>query len=348
MSNKTKYPKKYRFIQDKWEQQCCDKKQENPNPSSVDCVDNWKNNLLIADSRVKKAESQYKKTHSIYTLALSWESNLKKWKEGAEETHEKFIDIYKELIQFIGAVERTEVEKTTISVTAVLCLVKTIYDNMDYLLKEAVIVDEEEIESDLINKLKESIECKPELSANKKEQALECVKIYETKMQDVNKVKEDLLTKLLQTLHDSNELLSAVGSSDKFNGGISEQLEDLSERMCGNRKTPSCGDDESSKDPNPEVPCEEKLIYPSKKSLTINATITSVEQNSIPTCSSTELSVDSDYYKDIVHLFEKAENAKEPAKKAMESDRENHENEKTYYKVLKGAIDASEKARTTN
>lgn len=310
---------------------CCNGEDNGTAIQPEDCVEVWKQKLKCARRVMETAAAQYDKANKSYSKAASWKTKLEKWKEDAEDAHDKAIDVYQELGRFREAVDRTKAADTAKAVKAVLCLVKSIFDDVDDLLRVSSSIEESEGDCSNqganIQELKQCIECDESLDANKKEKALSCIQPYEDQMKLVNELQADLLNKLLEILHSANLLVAAVektGTEEK--GDISWQLEDLEDRISGKttytaRERKCGGKVEASFEP----PCESEIINPIKHYLPIR---------------------NSDYYCNIVDLYNEAEVNEEKSKKCLEIEEGKHNEAVAYYNSLNDAINAAEAAKT--
>ncbi|MCW5599974.1 hypothetical protein [Nitrosomonas sp.] len=324
MKEYSKYPSERQLFLDQDERDiCCNEGKPGVAVQPKDCVDVWKLKLNDAREAKETAFSKYDKAKKTYDSAASWKSKLKNWKESAENAHDKVIDAYQELNLFKEAVERTKTVETAKAVKAVLCLVKSIFDDVDGLLR----VSNEEPKGG-IQELKHWIECDESLDANKKQKALNCIVPFEDQMKIVNGAQADLLTKLLEILKGANLLVAAVektGAEEK--GDITWQLEDLENRISGKTtytaRERKCG---VKTEPSFEPPCESDIINPTKHYLPIR---------------------NSDYYCNIVDLFKKAEVKEKESKDALEVEEGKYNDAAAYYKGLDDAINAAEAAKST-
>jgi hypothetical protein len=333
MKEYSKNPSEPRPLLDQYERDmCCNAGKSVAAVQPQDCVEVWKQKLEDAVKAMKTAAAKYDKAKKSHEKAASWKAKLKKWKEDAEGAHDKAIDVYQELGRFKEAVERTKTADTARAVKAVLCLVKFIFDDVDDLLRVSNSVEETK---GGIQELKQWIECNESLDANKKDKALSCIQPFENQMKIVNGVQADVLTKLLEILHRANLLVAAVentGTEEK--GDISWQLEDLEKRISGKTtytaRERKCG---CKTETSFEPPCESDIINPTKHYLPIRK------------MEGVAGSTDSDYYCNIVALFEKAEVKEEKSKKALEIEEGKHNDAEAYYNGLNDAIKAAEAAK---
>jgi hypothetical protein len=318
--------------QDEWDM-CCNPVKPVAAVQPQDCVEVWKQKLNDARKAMETAAAKYDKAKKSHANAASWKAKLKKWKEDAEGAHDKAIDVYQELVRFKEAVERTKTADTAKAVKAVLCLVKSIFDDVDDLLRVSNSI--EEPKKGGIQELKQWIECDESLDANKKEKALNCILPFENQMKIVNGVQADILTKLLEILHRANLLVAAVektGAEEK--GDISWQLVDLEKRISGKTtytaRERKCG----CKTETPfEPPCESDIINPTKHYLPIRKMEGVVG------------STDSDYYCNIVALFDKAKVKEEESKDALETEEGKYNDAAAYFNGLNDAVKAAETAK---
>lgn len=311
---------------------CCNAGEPGAAVQPQDCVESWKQKLNDARAVMETAAAEYDKAKKTYANAVSWKAKLKKWKEDAEGAHEKAVDVYQELGRFKEAVERTKTADTAKAVKAVLCLVKSIFDEVDDLLRVSNSLEESK---GGIQELKQWIECNESLDANKKEKALNCILPFENQMKIVNGVQAGVLTKLLEILYSANLLVAAVekkGAEEK--GDILWQFEDLEKRISGKAtytaRERKCG---GKTETSFELPCESDIINPTKRYLPIRK------------MESVAGSTDSDYYCNIVDLFHKAEIKEEESKKALEVEEGKHNDAMAYYNGLNDAIKAAEAAK---
>ena len=330
-----KNPSKPRLLldQDEWDMCCNNAGKPGVAAQPQDCVEVWKQKLNDAREAMETAAARYDKAKKTHAYAASWKAKLKKWKEDAEDAHDKAIDVYQELSRFKEAVERVKTADTAKAAKAVLCLVKSILDDVDDLLRVSNSVEEPK---GGIQELKQWIECDESLDANKKEKALSCILPFENQMKVVNDVQADLLTKLLEILHSANLLVAAVEKTGtKEKGDISWQLEDLEKRISGKttytaRERKCGGETETSSEP---PPCESDIINPTKHYLPIRK-IEGVAG-----------STDSDYYCNIVDLFDKAEVKEDESKDSLGIEEGKHNDAVAYYNGLNDAIKAAEAAK---
>lgn len=319
------------FLKGKEERKkCCDTNESDTKapPSDLDCVEKWRKQLDTALKAMNTVSAEYDKASGIYRNAKLWEEKLKKWVEDADKTHNQVDNICGELDEFLRAVERTQAEETTASVEAVLCLVKSIFDEVTILLPN----HSEEDPQGKIQALKQWIECNSDLDVNKKEKALKCITdSFEGKMQAINQTQEDLLTKLLNILHSANILAAAIDKSkNESNFGIKRQLEDLRRRISGETVYTArerwCGFNPSTQSPpvKAKPPCDDEIVNPSPL-------LFPIKQHA--------------YYLDIYTLHKNAQEEEKTAKSEMDELRSKYETAKTYYNSLNDAIKASEAAK---
>ncbi|MCX7099055.1 MAG: hypothetical protein NTV43_14230 [Methylococcales bacterium] len=333
MKEYSKNPSELRPLLDHYERDmCCNAGKSGAAVQPQDCIEVWKQKLNDARNAMEKAAAKYDKAQKSHANAVSWKAKLKKWKEDAEDTHDKAIDVHQELGRFKEAVGRTNTADTARAVKAVLCLVKFIFDDVDDLLRVSNSVEDTK---GGIQELKQWVECNESLDANKKEKALSCIMPFENQMKIVNVVQADILTKLLGILHSANLLVAAVektGTEEK--GDISWQLDDLEKRISGKTtytaRERKCG---CKTETSFEPPCESDIINPTKHYLPIRKIEGVVG------------STDSDYYCNIVSLFDKAKVKEEESKNALENEERTYNDALAYYNGLNDAITAAEAAK---
>ncbi|HNP83871.1 MAG TPA: hypothetical protein PKN47_20595 [Nitrospira sp.] len=311
------------FLSEEERKECCKGKKPDPPDRQRNCVEIWKQKLQDARQKMEEAVARRAKAENIHKNAVSWEGKLKKWKEDAEKAHEKAVEVHTELARFLEAVARTKAEETATAVKAVLCLVKSIFDDVNELLKVST---SGEVPKGKIQELRLLIECDDSLAANTKEKALACVSAFQEKMTLVYGVRADLLNRLLEILHSANILVAAVDKPGKReNAGLTWQLTDLYRRIDGETaytaRARKCGCGETQ--PTPESPCKIEIIDPPEPFL--------------PICK-------SDYYEGIAKLYMEAEKKLKEAKEEMEKARMKADMEVACYNGLNDAISAAEAA----
>lgn len=322
------------FLDQDERDKCCNDVDPGAAAQPQDCVGNWKKKLKDARKVMEDASADYDRANKSYTNAASWKTKLKKWKEEAENAHGKAVDVYHELKQFIEAVDRTKTAETAMAVKLVLCLVKDIFDDVNDLLRVSNSVEEPRGE---IQELMQLIECDDSLDANKKQEALNCIIPFEDQMKLVNGAQEELLTKLLEIFHSANILVSAVDKSGaERKEGLKWQLKDLKRRISGKsaytKRERKCHHHET--EPSFELPCQNDIVNPTKHYLPIR------KMEDIPN------STNSDYYADILDLFNKAEDKEEEARSVLADAEEKRNDAVAYFNGLKDAINAAEAAKS--
>lgn len=316
------------FLNPEEREKCCSQKEsDNGNGSQrLECVEQWK--ILLDDARraMNKAAAESDRASKAHRNAEAWKAKLKKWKEEAEDVHEKADAVRGWLCEFLMAVERTKTEKTAASVEAVLCLVKSIFDDVNQLLHISTSAEDPK---GAIQELKHSIECSDSLDVNKKEKALACIVPFEGQMKVVGGMQGDLLTKLLEILHSANVFVAAVGKSGSVNNSaLQGQLQDLQRRITGETvytaRQRKCGDDEPAQSTQPILPCGNEIINPA--------------DSLFPIC-------EKAYYVNVKALYNDAEEKTKETKSSMKAKREELESASVYFNGLNDAIKASEAAK---
>ena len=311
------------FLSDDERNECCKEEEPGGGDRPQPCVEAWKQKLQAARKEMDAANAHRSLAEKTHSNAASWEIKLKKWKEDAEKAHEKALEVYDELCRFLQAVALTKTAETATAVEAVLCLVKSIFDEVNELLRVSTSA---EVPKGKIQELRQLIECDDSLDANTKEKAQACISPFEEKMAVVYGVRKELLNKLLEILHGANILVAAVDKSGtRENAGLEWQLTDLHKRIGGKTaytaRARKCGCGESG--PSSERPCESDIIDPHEPFL--------------PICK-------SDYYCGIAKLYEKAKIKLEEAKENMECARGKADRAAACYNGLNDAINAAEAA----
>lgn len=308
--------------------QCCNKAEDDAAAPPSDCVEQWKLSRIVAREKMDLAEANYYKANEVYVHSKSWFKKLEKWKENAEIVHAKTNDAYGELERFLDALSRTKTLETANAVEAVLCLVKSIFDDI------ATVSSSLDEPRGMVQELKLWIECNDSLDANKKENALGCILPFEKQMNTVIEIQDDLLNKLLEILHSANDLVAVVGKSTTENAGLQSQLGDLRSSLSGNAvaavNSSKCDNNET---PNSERPCNEEVInpenplFPSQKGIDAPGNLGDA------------------YYSDLLTLYDSAKIAEEKAKTEMEEERVTHDDAKACHDGLDEAIKAAEAAK---
>ena len=325
MTNYQQHPCEPRkFLSEDERKECCKGKKPDPPDRQRNCVEIWKQKLRDARRAMESAVARRAKAENTHKNAASWEGKLKKWKEDAEKAHEKAVEVHTELSRFLEAVARTKATETATAVKAVLCLVKSIFDDVNDLLRVSTSA---EVEKGKIQELRQLIECDDSLAANTKEKALACISAFQEKIAVVYGARADLLNKLLEILHSANILVAAVDKSGtRENAGLKWQLTDLYQRIDGKTaytaRARKCGCGEPQ--PTPESPpCESDIIDPREPFL--------------PICN-------SDYYVGIAKLYKEAKTKLEAAKEEMAKARKKADMAAACYNGLNDAINAAEAA----
>ncbi len=313
-----------KFLSEDERKECCKGKKPEPPDRQRNCVEIWKQKLRDARKAMEEAVARRAKAESTHKNAASWEGKLKKWKEDAEKAHEKAVEVHAELARFLEAVARTKAEETATAVKAVLCLVKSIFDDVNELLRVSTSA---EVEKGKIQELRLLIECDDSLAANIKEKALACISAFQEKMTVVYGARVDLLNKLLEILHSANILVAAVDESGKReNAGLKWQLADLYQRIEGKTaytaRARKCGCGETQPTPESSL-CESDIIDPREPFL--------------PICK-------SDYYVGIAKLYKEAKTKLEASKEEMAKARKKADMAAACYNGLNDAINAAEAA----
>lgn len=325
MTNYQQHPSEPRkFLSEEERKECCKGKKPDQPDRQRDCVEIWKQKLRDARKAMEGAVARRAKAESTHKNAALWEGKLKKWKEDAEKAHEKAVEVHDALGRFLEAIARTKAEETATAVKAVLCLVKSIFDDVNELLRVSTSA---EVEKGKIQDLRQLIECDDSLNPNTKEKALACIAAFQEKMAVVYGVRADVLNKLLDILHSANILVAAVDKSGtREKAGLTWQLADLYRRIDGKTaytaRARKCGCGEPQ--PTPESPpCGSDIIDPREPFL--------------PICK-------SDYYVGIAKLHREAETKLKTAKEEMEKARKKADMEAACYNGLNDAINAAEAA----
>jgi hypothetical protein len=324
MTNYQQHPYETRkFLSEDERKECCKGKKPDPPDRQRNCVEIWKQKLRDARKAMELADARRAKAENIHRNAASWEDKLRKWKEDAEKAHEKAVEVHAELGRFLDAVARTKAAETVTAVKAVLCQVKSIFDDVNELLRVSTSA---EVQKGKIQELRQLIECDDSLAANTKEKALACISAFQEKMAVVYGARADLLSKLLEVLHSANILVAAVDTAGtRENGGLTWQLKDLYKRIGGKtvftERERKCGYGE--KPPSPEPPCESDVVAPREPFL--------------PICK-------SDYYVGIAKLYKEAEAKLEASKEEMIKARKQADMAAACYNGLNDAINAAEAA----
>lgn len=333
------------FLSDDERKKCCEStgKESGSDDQTKECLEVWKQKRDEADRNKKLAAACYHKAKQTHDRATSWEKRLEKWKEEAEDAHEQAIEVYDELSRFMDAVERTQTVETSKATRAVLCLTKSIFDDIDGLLHVSNSAEESKGE---LQRLKQWIDCKNTLNVNKKDKALSCIKTFEEQVTTANATQAELLALLLKILHTVNMLIAAVEKPKAEQSvGIKWQLKDLLDKMSGQgtaaraaREDMCKAEDESS----PEQTCADSaVIPPTHQPPKSNLPILAMKKKDDSEVAG------SAYYTDIICLYDAAQKAVETAKGELDSERKAHEAAESYYNGLNDAIKASEAVRPT-
>lgn len=206
---------------------CCDDVVLDPPQGQEDCLDVWEKRLEQAENDLERANAKFSKFNGIYNEAVAWEKKLEGWYEDLCDAYEKTDEIsslLKTLIRKVGVTIQNG-HATRKSVEAVLCLVKDIFECIVELIK---VCPPEETEG-LLQKLKDAINCDPNLDDAKKYEILECIKLFEDKIMVAYALQKTILEQLLEILNCANLL---VGYLQK-RGGLKWQLKDLQRRIMG-------------------------------------------------------------------------------------------------------------------
>lgn len=322
--------------QTEWKK-CCDEDDLETTTRPQGCLSDWKQKLNGALEEKEREAACYDKANKVFTQAAAWEAQLITWKEDAEKTHEIALEVYRELCSFIEALDRVKTVETAEAAEAVLCLTKSIFDEVNELLRVSNSAEEPK---GMIQQLKEWIECDESLDASKKEKALTCVAEFEKQMTDVSAAEIALLTNLLGVLNKANTLVAVVDMPDvEENLGIKWQTTDLRNRIIG----------ESTYAERKQV-CEkndEVVVESSCNDSAVNPPEPSPQEVLLPIRKMSEVtgSCDSFYYAGIVSLYEQAEEAKQSAEKEKSDRQAKRDSAEAYYNGLKDAIEASEAAQ---
>ncbi len=313
-----------KFLSEDERKECCKGEKPDPPDRQRNCVEIWKQKLQDARQKMDEAGARRVKAENIHKNAASWEGKLKKWKEDADKAHEKAEEVHNALGRFLEAVARTKAAETATSVKAVLCLVKSIFDDVNELLRVSTSA---EVQEGKIQELRRLIECDDSLAANIKEKALACITVFQDKIAVVYAAREDMLNKLLEILHGANILVAAVDKSGtRENAGLTWQLTDLYLRIEGktaySARVRKCGCGEPQPTPQ-SPPCESNIIAPGEPFLPIRK---------------------SEYYVGIAKLYKEAELKLTTAKEAMAKARKEADTEAACYNGLNDAIAAAEAA----
>lgn len=341
------------FLKSDERDRCCKDTQDKSGTGSKakkECLDKWKDQLSDAHEKMTVEKACYDKAQKTYAKAEAWKSMLETWKKDAEDTHKKAVAVHEELCRFVAAVERTRTIYTTQAVEAVLCLVKSIFDDVDDLLYTSK-TEEGTPNKAQLQQLKKMIECDDSLDAAKKEKALGCIATFDEQMKAIQAEQEKLLTQLLEILHSTNLLVEAVnkpgspeknGSDTSENAGIHEQLEDLRKRIAG-----EVSDDVSAQ--RKQV-CAASLSSSDSKcqsTFTVEAPKPPSPPSHLFPILDEEGGNNSPYYKEILRLYGVAETEAKEAKLLNEEKYNAYSEAKAYHDGLKDAIKASENAKPT-
>jgi len=325
------------FLRDD-ERACCDPSSPCESKNGSGCLETWKQEFKTASSDYLKSAATASKEENSYTNAIAWEAKLRIWVENAEKAHEEAELAYMDLEAFILAVKRlsSNTGETSTALRALLCLLKRIFERIDKLLFK---IESEEEASDLLKKLKEMIKCSTDLNEQKKQAALDCVAVYEAKVQVINNLQTGIMTKMLDILYIA-DLLQAYMAQDEF--GLHWQLEDLRKRLLGNisatdkislcHKQHERPKQDKSKDA-PIPPCDPEIGKPAKDQqlLPIRKMKPLVETNSA-------------YYDKVSELFASAKTSVDDSKAAMDEARKQRDTALARKNSLSEAIKASEAA----
>lgn len=312
------------FLSEEERKECCKGKKPDPPDRPRNCIEVWKLKLRDARNAMEEAVARRDKAASTHKNAALWEGKLKRWKEEAEKAHEKAVEVHTDLGRFLEAVARTKAEESATAIKAVLCLVKSIFDDVNELLRVSTSAD---VQRGKIQELREQIECDDSLAANTKEKALACISAFQEKIAVVYGARADLLKKLLEILHSSNILVAAVDKRGiRENAGLKWQLTDLYRRIEGKTaytaRTRKCGCGEPQPTPG-SPPCESDIIDPREPFLPIDK---------------------SDYYVGIVKLYKEANTKLETTKEEMAKAGKKADMAVACFSGLNDAINAAEAA----
>lgn len=324
------------FLRDD-ERACCDPSSPCESKNGSGCLETWKQEFKTASSDYLKSAATASKEENSYTNALAWEAKLRIWVENAEKAHEDAELVYMDLGAFIGAVKRlsNNTGETSTALRALLCLLKRIFERIDKLLFK---IESDEEGSNLLYQLKDMIKCGSDLNEQKKQAALDCVAVYEAKVQVIYNLQTGIMTKMLDILHIA-DLLQAYMAQDEF--GLHWQLDDLRKRLLGNisaadkislcHKQHERPKQEKSKDA-PIPPCDPEIGKPAK------------DQQLLPIRMMATVETNSAYYDKVSELFASAKTTVGDSKVAMDKARKQRDTALARKNSLSEAIKASEAA----
>jgi hypothetical protein len=257
------------------ERSCCkDETTENGQPH--DCVETWKAELRIATNEFNIYSAKLGKAKAVYEAASAWEAKLKAWIDNADIAQKKAVDVFHKLCRLLFVVVRiqTNTANTTKALEAVLCLVKMIFDEIVKLMRVSTSADDP---MGLLQALKRFIECNESYDERKKQEALVCIKPYETQVKAIYDLQASVLQKLLEILKAAEIVagdIDSPGAEPDF--ALKWQLEDLRNRIAGEAtskaKHDSCTCPSPPQKPTEvDPPCGKEISEPSSPLLPIEA-----------------------------------------------------------------------------
>ena len=250
------------LIVDKENNKCCDKNHEN-DKEPKDCIGKWENELKKICNNYNIESSITNKNKEAYENATAWETKLKNWCDLIETTDEKVKAVITELdflLKQVGTV--CEKSECTVNVLKKLtCLVKTIFDCFYTYDGD----DQEGLKKKIIQ-FKELINCLKDVEDKEKGEVIACIEAYEEKISAICEMKQDVLTKLLETLKCANLLWKNI--CDDY--GLGDKLKSMKDRLDGKVTETSDNSEENCDDHTEEgedttslkPPCDVKVAKP--------------------------------------------------------------------------------------
>ncbi len=231
---------------------CCDEDPGNGGNGDKNCLTKWEEQFADACNDYSEKSAESDKHKEKYDNSYNWRDKLDKWFDLIEKSNEKADDIVIELQFFYGQVMEVckNAQCTSTALKKLLCQVKSIfdclytYDENDKGLKE------------LIADLMKAIDCLKNVKDVDKETAINCVKVFEEKINMVCELQDDLLCKLIDSLKCANLLYAYICEDE----GLSFKLQKMLDEFNGIKvEEASCSSDDDDSD---QYPCDAKAKKP--------------------------------------------------------------------------------------
>lgn len=245
---------------------CCDDDSGNGGNDGKNCLTKWEEQFTDACIDYSEKSAKADKQKDQYDNSYNWRDKLDKWFDLIEKSNEKADNIVIELEFFYGQVMEVckNADCTNKALKKLLCQVKSIFDCL--YTYEGCEKGLKDLIADLIN----AIECLKDAKDVDKDTAINCVKVFEEKINMVCELQDDLLCKLIDSLKCANLLYAYICEEEGLSFKLKNMLDEFNgivveEASCSPDDSDQYPCDAKSKKPQPTLPIENGDYFKSTK-----------------------------------------------------------------------------------